>query len=428
MLYQQFESNLNKLLGGVYDSTIAIAVSGGSDSIALLLLSSIFANKHHVKLVIMTVDHNIRAESKEEVLYVQDIAKRLHHECILLDWYHNNDLSNMQAKAREARYTLMTNACHNYDIHTLLTAHHQNDYIENFYIRRSKKSSIFGLQDSYVYFINNIRVLRPLFNFSKQALIDYLLTMNVKWYEDKSNIDVKYERNKIRKHLLSSNLSLNEVIIDRVNVSKDIDTLQYKFIAAIAEIVRIDQSGFAIVNLSKFSDLDNIIRIQVLNFVLTIISGNTKIPRIRSTSVILEYLKNDIFVRTLHGCYLKKENNNLLIFREFGKMNPYDKLCVKNALWDNRFKLECDAELSNAYITFLTMNDYLVIKQCINLSNIKHLNKSCTLRFLFTLPVIKILEKVIAIPHISYYADQDLYNKVNFIFYPQFVSRFTHFY
>ncbi|MFV9856733.1 MAG: tRNA(Ile)-lysidine synthetase, partial [Rickettsia aeschlimannii] len=82
-------------------------------------------------------------------------------------------------------------------------------------------------------------------------------------------------------------------------------------------------------------------------------------------------------------------------------------------------------ETPNCFVTHLSLEDYKIIKKQLDLEHLKNLSFKNHNAVLLTLPIIKILEKVIAIPHISYY-DNDMWNfEVSFA--PNFVSRFTHF-
>ena len=103
---------------------LAVAVSGGSDSLALLLLAHNFAQKNKGRLIALTVDHGLRPESKDEALKVQTWAKEKEIEHVILEWQGEKPQSRLQEKAREARYTLLTNWCKENGVEHLLLGHH----------------------------------------------------------------------------------------------------------------------------------------------------------------------------------------------------------------------------------------------------------------------------------------------------------------
>ncbi|ABV74404.1 tRNA(Ile)-lysidine synthetase TilS [Rickettsia akari str. Hartford] len=429
MLYEKFEYNINNLIGNFGLSKIAVAVSGGSDSVALLYLANIWAEKNNIELSVISVDHNLREQSKQETYYVQNISNSLNRKHYSLSFDHQNNFSNLQERARAGRYDLMTNLCLEFDILVLLTAHHEDDYVENFCLRLERNSGIFGLSSSNINWYNNIQIIRPLYNIPKSELVEYLVSHNIKWFEDESNSSDKYRRNIIRQKLAKGAGYIKaEIILQQLKIN---DLLDNKFkpelISAIAEAVKIFEYGFAFLDLVKFDKFSNEVKVQIINFLLIIISGQFRAARFYSVEPILKLITQDVnFKNTLHGCVVKRIQNELLIYREFGKKLPESKILLdKSIIWDNRFCITKNQENPDCVITYLSLEDYKTIKKQLDLAHLKDLSCKNHNAILFTLPIIKILEKVIAIPHISYY-DNDMQNfEVSFA--PNFVSRFTHF-
>ncbi|MFA1688813.1 tRNA lysidine(34) synthetase TilS [Candidatus Rickettsia barbariae] len=477
MLYEKFEYNINNLIGNFGLSKISIAVSGGSDSIALLYLANIWAEKNNIELFVISVDHNLREQSKQETHYIQNISNSLNRKHYSLSFDHQNNFSNLQERAREGRYDLMTNLCLELDILVLLTAHHEDDYVENFCLRLERNSGIFGLSNSNINWYNNIQIIRPLYNIPKSELVEYLVRHNIKWFEDESNSSNKYRRNVIRQKLAKgadyirhlskpvyreefkgdterstaaytlvredastgtvSKLSLEAkcgkmskaaIISQQLKTNKLIENeFKPELISAIAEAVKIFEYGFAFLDLVKFDKFSNEVKVQIINFLLIIISGQSRAARFYSVELILKLITQDVnFKNTLHGCIIKRIQNELLIYREFGKKLPESKILLdKSVIWDNRFCITKNQETPNCFVTHLSLENYKIIKKQLDLEPLKNLSCKNHNAVLLTLPIIKILEKVIAIPHISYY-DNDMWNfEVSFS--PNFVSRFTHF-
>lgn len=477
MLYEQFQQNIEKLVDRPHLRSIALAISGGSDSIALLMLTHKWASTNSIKLVVMLVNHHLREQAKLEHEYVRDLSHKLGHRYHQLHFDHQNNFSNLQARAREGRYKLMTDLCSKLDILTIFTAHHLDDYIENYCLRLEKKSSLFGLSASNINWYNNVKIVRPLFNIPKQQLIAYLVTNNVKWFEDESNKSDKYQRNIIRKKLsLEGEYIKNQITSQQSRINQVVEQKwQPELIACIAESVKIYDFGFATVNLLKFAEFSSAIILQVISFVLIIISGKNRTSRSGSINMITELLQQKIdFIKTLHGCVIKKISNNLIIYREFGRNLPIDIRLNNVDAWDGRFhfyinrplvgfalaqefvgglerkttadsnvcedssvtptpKLPTEVELykrsnnSGYLISNLTIKDYSKIRQNLDFKILRDASFNNHIAILFTLPVVKILEKVIAIPHISYYNDQGLRRRLSVSFSPNFISRFTHF-
>jgi tRNA(Ile)-lysidine synthase len=121
------ENKIKKIILPLNIQHLAVAVSGGSDSLALTLLLSKICDQNTIKFIAITVNHNLRAEAKEEALYVNSLLTSNNIKHIILDWNHDELplVSNIQANARKARYTLMTNFCYSNNIEYLCTAHNK---------------------------------------------------------------------------------------------------------------------------------------------------------------------------------------------------------------------------------------------------------------------------------------------------------------
>ena len=431
MLQARFNDFLNQNFDKAISSGVALAVSGGSDSIALLFLASKWAIENSIRLVILSVDHKLRAESALELEFVKKTTLRLGHEFVSLSWEHNGQKSSVQERARVARYGMMTEKCHELSIKTLLTAHHYDDFLENYLMRKRKKSGVFGLSNTHAAFFNNIQILRPFYNTQKELLIEYLEANAFDWMEDKSNSSDLYERNRVRKLIVDLSEEDKASLEEEINaISTRAESLNSKFIKEIAENVSFNNFGFAFIKLDSYQKIDYEIAIYIINFVLTSVSGKTETPRYRSVEKLLKKIRSgDDFGCSLHGCILRRVNNNILILKEIAAIERSTILLQNGAIWDRRFKFATEAFVNNSNykIEQLCMKDYIKIKEVLDMKELAALSGNNHTDILFTLPVIKNLEKIVAIPHISYYDDFEAGFEVNVIFRPGFISRFTHF-
>lgn len=432
MIQNQFHLEFELLLKGSMPQKIAIAVSGGVDSVALSYLVSSFAKDKNIQVYIFSVNHNLRAEASEEISYVSDLSKKLGAEFFALSWDCGGNKTALQERARSGRYDLMTKKCHEFGIDILLTAHHLDDMIETYLMRKEKKSGIFGLSSSCSFFHNNVRILRPLHHFPKAELIKYLEGQNIKWFEDKSNKSDLYERNRVRKKLAALSDFDKDIVIDEIRqVNERASGLNERLIQTMAESLEINNYGFATLDLDNIKNESNDgywdIKIQILNYILTIIGGKTNIPRFRNLENLLDKLQiNNDFKCSLHGCIIKKKNNKLWIFREKSAIKLKKIKLNLSQYWDNRFQVTVNKNDAEYYIEPLNMLEYIDIRDKIDLNELEQISDNNHKLILFTLPVIKKLEKIVAIPHISYYDVFDL-NAINIVFRPNFISRFTHF-
>lgn len=426
-----FAKNINHLIGNTAPKKIAVAVSGGVDSVALLFLVSKWSQGKDIPIYVLFVDHNLRPESKEEKKYVETLSGQLGHVFIPLSWHRIGSTGNLQEQAREGRYNLMIEQCHQYDINLLITGHHRNDIIENFLLRKSRQSGVFGLSTSNVTFRDNVQIIRPLYNIFKADVIKYLIGNKIKWYEDISNQSDKYNRNKIRKQIASYSPVQIKLIEDEIleinNASK---LLEQDLIKAVAEIIEFKSCGVAKIALNQFRLLNQQLQVNLLSYVLTAVSGGSNLPRYRNLQVILEQIGqgNDL-KNTIHFCQLIAQGKDLLIHREVAKINKAPLTLTNGVCWDNRLQFLCPDNLSNQFtIHKLSNQDYGFLKERRLIDDIRELDDDFTQKsLLFTLPVVKEVEKIVAIPHIFYYDDSVLKGNLKVIFKPNFISRLLHF-
>lgn len=399
---------------------IALAVSGGPDSIAMLYLMN--EQITHQKLVTLSVDHHLRDESRSECEYVSEISSKLGLEHHILDWKHGGINSNIHDQARKARYGLMTDFCHANQIDALCTAHHADDRIENFFIRIYQGAGLFGLIDKDHIVYNEIDVVRPLFHLRKTDLTQYLHNRQIKYYEDKSNQDPKYLRSNIRNWLakmpeaLDPELFAKRVISVKNNLERSSKLVKKIFDQEIDSFVNIYDTGCSII--TAISE-DREIAYLVLSKVLNLIGNSDELIRIKSLENLYNQMQKKIAKSTLGGCVIQHslETGEWVIYREFGKTPPKDLVLEDGAIWDDRYKVvynKLDPELDSGSrkriidktddtlsISYLKEKEYVEIKKDLCLTKFLQKNKE----IIFTLPIIRNLEKVIAIPHINYYDD-----------------------
>ena len=127
---------------------LGLAVSGGPDSLALLLLAAAFADRHgaHARFVVYSVDHALRPEAAAEAAYVADAAQRLGFAARVLRWEGPKPTTGIQQAARTARYGLIAAAMPADGAEILVTAHHLADQPETVLMRLAHGSGIEGLR------------------------------------------------------------------------------------------------------------------------------------------------------------------------------------------------------------------------------------------------------------------------------------------
>lgn len=181
---------------GNKNKTIALAVSGGKDSMGM-----VYALKDALKdcynIVSLTVDHRLRKESLQEAYQIKQWMEALNIPHVILTWDHEVISTDIQNKARIARYDLMTEWCLENNVRTLMTAHHLEDQIETFFMRLAKGSGLKGLcgMRSCIDY-KGVQIVRPFLSISKKKLHAYI--KEGQWIEDPSNQNMNFTRVKFR--------------------------------------------------------------------------------------------------------------------------------------------------------------------------------------------------------------------------------------
>jgi tRNA(Ile)-lysidine synthase len=179
-------------LTGTQPQRIGIAVSGGPDSLALLLLANA-AWPGRVQAA--TVDHGLRAESAFEALHVEDICARIGCPHSTLAVTVPDGRQGLQGEARRARYAALKHWAQSQDIRLLVTAHHADDQAETLLMRLQRGSGVAGLSGIRpLRREGNLMVVRPLLGWTKGELVHVVSSAGIEALEDPSNEDNRFDR------------------------------------------------------------------------------------------------------------------------------------------------------------------------------------------------------------------------------------------
>lgn len=199
------------------NNKLLLAVSGGADSMALA--DVLFRADY--KIEIAHVNYNLRAnDSLLDMNLVKDWAdKREIPFHLLNDYSLSKDTADLQRKAREIRYHFFFELLETKQLDYLLTAHHQDDVVETFFLHLLRGSGLKGLKSIEAH---QQKIIRPFLKLKKEELLEYNKQLDVPFRIDKSNEQCDYQRNKIRNLILSP---LND--IDHLSTEKIGRSIQY---------------------------------------------------------------------------------------------------------------------------------------------------------------------------------------------------------
>lgn len=301
---------------------LAVAVSGGSDSLALVWLLDEFCANKKIKLVALTVDHKMRKASSKEAMEVKKILekKKIIHEILSVD-AKKLPIKNIENALREMRYELLLDYCKKHKISHLFLGHIIGDVAENFLIRLFRGSGLDGLSTmAEVSEVNKIKLVRPLLNFEKADLQRYLQAQKVKWFEDESNLDEKFLRNKIRRFFAEfeeRNLIHKRIKNASDEIAKMRDLFDAMMLAEAAQILRFEADEFFLIDQQKLRNLDEKFALKILSLVAMEVSGKNYKPRLKDLKNFYEFLQKNSVKKSsnFYGCEILQYDERHLLLR-----------------------------------------------------------------------------------------------------------------
>lgn len=175
-------------LGVAPDDPIAVACSGGADSIALLHLV-----RERPDVTVVHVDHHLRADSAVDADFVRETASALGLRCVVRDV---RPATSSEADARTARYVALEEAAYEGGARFVLTAHTSDDQAETVLLRLMRGDTLDAIA------ARRGILVRPLLDVARAELRGWLVNSGIAWREDPTNADVRFERNWVRHVLL----------------------------------------------------------------------------------------------------------------------------------------------------------------------------------------------------------------------------------
>ncbi|NQY39725.1 MAG: tRNA lysidine(34) synthetase TilS [Henriciella sp.] len=314
------------------DKPIALAVSGGSDSLALLRLTYEWAKAAERSLITLTVDHRLRPEARQEAEMVASLSAKLGHSHQTLTWDRPRP---SQAAARNARYELLARAARTSNAQVLLTGHTFDDVVETAMIRRRRgvrDPSIAGPVMAAPVPVwpagRAMTLLRPLIQTNRSDLRAYLSVLGQTWVDDPSNASTVYERVRVRE-FLARHPRLLSIARDYVREEQNTRSFEQTGLAANLSRVEIDPSGLIDTALADPNR-------HVLKLLIRCASGTADNPRDSALRELLGALTAPGQRQTLGGAWVQRTKTGFLIGRDPASPSPD----VSADVFDGRFETD----------------------------------------------------------------------------------------
>jgi tRNA(Ile)-lysidine synthase len=331
-----------------------LAVSGGPDSVALLVLAArwcALTDRSLNDLHVATVDHGLRQASAAEAQFVADLAANIGFAHSTLPWTGAKPESGLQAAAREARYRLLSELARARGISALVTAHTLDDQAETFMMRLARGSGLTGLAAMAPQArMMDIDLIRPLLGESKARLRHLLLASGIPFIDDPSNDEAAFERVRMRRAL--ARLGPLGVTAERIALSAARLRRARLAIEAVARdaasrSIVVHPAGYAEADLAALVRAPDEILIVLMEMLVRGLGGGARPARLARIEALAAGIRSQALPdrATLGGCLIERKRGVLRIFREPGRMGtPRLRLAPgATALWDGRFRASVPA-------------------------------------------------------------------------------------
>ena len=372
----------------IFNNYVVIGVSAGPDSMCLLDL----LQKKTTKIVVCHINHNVRKESIEEEEY---ITKYCQDKNIILEktTINNYQENNFENEARKKRYMFYEEILKKYNSKTLLLAHHGDDLIETILMKISRGSNLEGYAGiKEISNVKNYQIIRPLLKYTKEDIINYNKSNNIKYYNDSSNQSTNYTRNRYRLNILpllkkeDKNIHKKYLKYSKTLIEYD-DYIKREVKRNINNVYKDN-----IINIDNLNKLDTFLIKNILyNIMNNIYQNKNNIITDRHIQNIISLLNNtkpNIKIDLPNNKEIVKEYNKLIIKDKASDIKNYkiefnDKIEIENLIIE---KIESEDDDSNSvcrlnskditlplYIRNREDGDYIILKGSNNRKKIKEI-------------------------------------------------------
>lgn len=202
-MFQEFYNHCKRNEYWLPKQKIVLAISGGVDSMVLLRLMQIAAEKDQLELAVAHINHELRRESEAEAKYLQNYCQDQGISYYSKVWEEPEKTKNVEARAREFRYDFFKEIMERENYPTLMTAHHSDDQAETILMKLTRGSALpnlVGIRD--VQLFGTGKLIRPFLIFSKEELMQFAKKSGIVYFEDDSNRSDTYLRNRFRNQIV----------------------------------------------------------------------------------------------------------------------------------------------------------------------------------------------------------------------------------
>ncbi|MEJ0013671.1 MAG: tRNA lysidine(34) synthetase TilS [Bauldia sp.] len=323
---------------------IALAVSGGADSLALLDAVDRWRGKRRV--VVLTVDHRLRKGSRAEAEGVAKIAKARGLDARILTRAGARPTGDIEAAARAARYRLLLDACRDIGATHLAVAHHRDDLAETFLLRLRRGSGVFGLAAMRpVLEVGGVTIVRPFLGVPRSRLAAATAAAKLTPVVDPMNDDPRFDRARMRRLLAGEGIDATALAATAIRLADAADAIDA---AASALLGDVDAWGIAWLEPAALAAAPREVQLRAVTRLLLAVGGDDYPPRHERLAALVDAMLAGParFKRTLAGAVVELKSGRFAFSREAGR-DGLPTLPAKPGapvVWDGRYAIAVTSE------------------------------------------------------------------------------------
>lgn len=318
-------------------------------------------NNYKDKIIVAHINHNVRKQSNTEELFLSNYCKdnNITFECMKITEYKENNFEN---EARKKRYKFYKEMLTKYNSSYLFLAHHADDLMETIIMKITRGSNINGYAGiKKISYQDNYYIVRPFLDYTKQDILEYIKKYNITYYDDYTNNDITYTRNRIRHNIIpllkKEDINIHKKFIKYSNTLNEYnDYINYE-IENIIKDIYINNTLY----LDKFNIMHPFIKKNILYHILNNIYNNkdniVKDIHIKNILNLINNPKPNITINMPNNIYVTKEYNILIFSNKYSIENYNIKFDKKVSI--NNFIIEQieDTSLNGNDICRLNSNE-----------------------------------------------------------------------
>jgi tRNA(Ile)-lysidine synthase len=325
---------------------LILAVSGGPDSTALMLLMSAWRERPPVSVV--TIDHGLRPEAAGEVQLVAKNAAALGLDSRIMIPAIPRSEGNLQDWARRARYDCLVRAARETGFDTIVTAHHQDDQAETFLLRLARGSGVYGLASMREEEqLEGVLLARPLLEVPRAVLHAIAAESGLMIVSDPSNLDQRFDRVQLREvmpSLADRGIDARRLAETAGRLGRTAEAIDHYATKLLKDHFVSDAFGVVSGPVAALKTVPEEVALRALARILRAVGGTDYTPRLSS----IESLHNALgsvpaagLKQTLSGVIIEVARGTMSGRREWGREGLPDLAAAPGAevVWDGRFRV-----------------------------------------------------------------------------------------